>query len=176
MKRRKLVVIALVAITAVAACSAVVDKKSSDVETMHKEVTEKVSATGFPSFVMQDSNGDTVNLQSLKGKKVFVNLWASWCPPCRAEMPSIEKLYASVNKNKVAFVMLSYDKNPNAALKFTRSNKLSLPIFFPTEQPPAIFQTDGIPATFIFNERGELIKQNTGSEDYDTGAYRQLLQ
>lgn len=176
MKRRKLVVIALVAITAVVACSSVIDKKSSDVETMHNEVTEKVSATGFPSFVMQDSNGDTVNLQSLKGKKVFVNLWASWCPPCRAEMPSIQKLYATVNKNKVAFVMLSYDKNPNAALKFTRSNKLSLPIFFPTEQPPAIFKTDGIPATFIFNERGELIKQNTGAEDYDTDAYRQLLQ
>ncbi len=176
MKRRKLVVIALVAITAVVACSSVIDKKSSDVETMHNEAAEKVSATGFPSFVMQDSNGNTVNLQSLKGKKVFVNLWASWCPPCRAEMPSIEKLYASVNKNKVAFVMLSYDKNPNAALKFTRSNKLSLPIFFPTEQPPAIFKTDGIPATFIFNERGELIKQNTGAEDYDTDAYRQLLQ
>ena len=176
MKRRKLVVIVLVAITAVVGCSSVIDKKSSHVETMHNEAIEKISATGFPSFVMQNSNGDTVNLQSLKGKKVFVNLWASWCPPCRAEMPSIEKLYASINKNKVAFVMLSYDKNPNAALKFMRSNKLSLPIFFPTEQPPAIFNTDGIPATFIFNEKGELIKQNTGAEDYDTNAYRQLLQ
>src|SRR5687768_7221789 len=76
-------------------------------------VTEQLGSTGsnyasappvnenkpkLPPFTMQDIDGKTINLQSLKGKKVFVNLWASWCPPCRREMPSIEKLAKAVDK------------------------------------------------------------------------------
>lgn len=71
--------------------------------------------------------------------------------------------------------MLSFDENPEAASKFKQLNHLSLPLYFPAEQPPAIMKTDGIPATFIFNKEGELIKENYGAEDYDTDAYRKLL-
>lgn len=131
--------------------------------------------SALPALNMVDAQGKAVNLQSFKGKKVFVNLWASWCPPCRAEMPSIQKLYNSVDKNKVAFVMLSYDDNPLKSTSFMKRNKLSLPVYFPSEQPPALFQPDGIPATFIFDEQGNIIEQNIGAEDYDTEAYRQLL-
>lgn len=176
MKRRKLIATALITVTIIIACSSAVNKKSATQDLVQNNIEAQPSAAGIPAFAMQDLNGDSINLQSLKGKKVFVNIWASWCPPCRAEMPSIEKLYAAVDRNKVAFVMLSYDENRNAALRFRRSNKLSLPVYFPTEQPPAVFKTDGIPATFIFNERGELIKQNFGAEDYNTDAYRQLLE
>jgi thiol-disulfide isomerase/thioredoxin len=120
-------------------------------------------------------DGSNVNLADLKGKKVFVNLWATWCPPCRAEIPSIEALSSKVDKQKVAFVMLSLDENINLPKQFAKTNKLQLPVFYPAEGLPAMFKTDGIPATFIFNEKGELIKQNMGAEDYDTNEYVQLL-
>jgi thiol-disulfide isomerase/thioredoxin len=130
----------------------------------------------LPSFSLQDVNGNMVNMQSLKGKKLFVNLWASWCPPCKKEMPSIEKLYQSVDSNKVRFVLISFDDHFEQAKKYVSSKRLKLPIYYPTENPPALFNVQGIPVTFIFNEKGELVKQIEGMEDYNNKEYKALLQ
>ena len=173
MIKKNMMIVAFAAASTLMACSSAKEEKPVAAQ---KDSPTATTTADMPAFALQDMAGNAVNLQSMKGKKVFVNLWASWCPPCREEMPSIEKLYASVDKDKVAFVMLSYDDDPEASRKFVKSNSLSLPVYFPAEQPPVIFQTGGIPATFIFNESGELVKQNTGADDYDTDAYRQLLQ
>lgn len=133
------------------------------------------SATALPAFAVQDVNGQTVNLQSFKGRKVFVNLWASWCPPCRREMPSIQKLARSVDSSKVTFVLLSLDDDFNKAKNFAQKQKLDLPIYYPGENLPALFNVQGIPTTFIFNERGELIRRIDGGDDYDTDKYREIL-
>jgi thiol-disulfide isomerase/thioredoxin len=90
-------------------------------------------------------------------------------------MPSIEKLYQSIDKNKVKFVMVSFDDQFDLAKKYVSSRKIDLPIYYPTENPPALFQVQGIPATFIFNEKGELIKRVEGSDNYNTNEYRDLL-
>ncbi|RYZ54706.1 MAG: TlpA family protein disulfide reductase, partial [Chitinophagaceae bacterium] len=113
---------------------------STDSNTAAAPVNESMPT--LPSFTVQDVDGKTINLQSLKGKKVFVNLWASWCPPCRREMPSIEKLAKSVDKNKVAFVLLSLDDNFNKAKAFAKQQQLSLPIYYPTENLPELFNVD----------------------------------
>lgn len=133
------------------------------------------SKPSLPAFTVQDMAGNTMNLQSLRGKKVFVNLWASWCPPCRREMPSIEKLAKAVGKNKVAFVLLSLDDNFDKAKAFMKRQRLSLPIYYPTENLPALFQVRAIPTTFIFDENGSLFQRVDGGDDYDTEAYRRLL-
>ena len=124
---------------------------------------------------MTDANGNIVDMASLKGKKVFVNLWATWCPPCRAEIPSIEALDSKVDKGKTAFVMLSLDESFELAKQFAKKRNMQLPVYYPAEGLPAMFKTDGIPATFIFNEKGELVKQNNGADDYDTEEYMQLM-
>jgi thiol-disulfide isomerase/thioredoxin len=130
----------------------------------------------LPSFTVQDIAGNNINLQSLKGKKVFVNLWASWCPPCRREMPSIEKLSKAVDKDKVAFVMLSLDDNFDKAKAFVKRQQLSLPIYYPAENLPAMFNVQGIPTTFIFDEGGNLLQRTDGGDDYNTEPYRKLFQ
>ncbi len=73
------------------------------------------------------------------------------------------------------FIMLSLDDEFEKAKRYASKNKLNLPVYYPTENLPLLFKTQGIPATFIFNEKGELIRQNMGAEDYDTDAYLQLL-
>lgn len=133
------------------------------------------SAVSIPSFQVQDVKGNTINLQNLKGKKVFVNLWATWCPPCRREMPSIQKLAASVDQNKVAFVMLSLDDDFEKAKSYVMDNNLMLPIFYPAEQLPELFNVQGIPATFIFDENGKMIKRVDGMDNYDSQQYKKLL-
>lgn len=143
--------------------------------TAQTEHSAAATVAALPSFVMKDVHGQTMNLNSLQGKKVFINLWATWCPPCREEMPSIQKLYNSIDKNKVAFVMLSFDEENQSVVAFTQTNKLSLPLYFPAGDLPVVLQTTGIPATFIFDESGKLIRQISGAEDYDTDAYRKML-
>jgi thiol-disulfide isomerase/thioredoxin len=134
------------------------------------------AAVTVPSFSLQDVNGKVINLQSLRGKKLFVNIWASWCPPCKRELPSIEKLYRSVDTSKARFLLVSFDDKFEAAMKYMSSRKINLPIYYPTENPPALFQVQGIPATFIFNENGDLVKRVDGGENYDTKEYKALFQ
>lgn len=129
----------------------------------------------LPSFKMTNEQGQPVTLESLKGKKVVMNIWASWCPPCRAEMPSIQNLYKKTDKEKVAFVLLSVDDQMEDAAAFKKKQNLNMPIFFPGEQLPLLFNVQAIPSTFIFNEKGELIKKMEGMDDYDTQEYVDLL-
>lgn len=147
-------------------------------ESTATEVTEQPKAAktvDLPSFRMTGLDGKEVQLADLKGKKVFVNIWATWCPPCRREMPSIAALYNSVDKNKVAFIMLDVDDNFEKARQYLAKNQLGLPAFYPAENLPPLFNVQGIPATFIFDEDGALIETINGSTDYDTDAFRQML-
>lgn len=155
------------------------DNTTATTETQQQNNVDNNTAAAavyLPSFSIKDVNDNIVNMQSLKGKKVFVNLWASWCPPCKREMPSIEKLYHDVDTTKVKFVLISFDDQFELAKKYVSSKKLKLPIYYPTENPPALFNVQGIPATFIFNEKGELIKQIEGMENFDKEEYRTLFQ
>src|SRR5690349_20904999 len=61
------------------------------------------------NFSVKDLSGNTIDFKNFRGKIVFLNLWATWCGPCRSEMPSIQKLYEGIDKEKVSFVMLSLD-------------------------------------------------------------------
>jgi thiol-disulfide isomerase/thioredoxin len=178
---KKIPVIATLVFTLViASCtnSNTEENKVASTEQQQNTVDSNTAAGSemLPSFSVQDINGKVVDLQSLKGKKLFVNLWASWCPPCKREMPSIEKLYSTVDTNKVKFLLVSFDDNFEKAKKYVSSKKLKLPIYYPVQNPPALFNVDGIPATFIFDESGELIKRIEGSEDYDTPEYKTLFQ
>lgn len=138
-------------------------------------VVSQTADKTLPQFAMLDAAGNAQNLQNFKGKKVLVNLWATWCPPCRAELPSLEKLYNSIDKEKTAFVFVSLDKDFEIAKKYAQSHKLNVPIYYPAGDLPDLFAVDGIPTTFIFDEQGRLLAQREGSEDYNTPRYRKLF-
>lgn len=132
-------------------------------------------ASALPSFRMRNGRGEIVDLAQFKGKKVFVNLWATWCPPCRAEIPSIESLGAKADRNKVEFVMLSLDDNFEKAKTYAANNNMRLPVYYPASDLPQLFVTDGIPMTIIFNENGEILFNEVGSTNYDTRRFQDLL-
>ncbi len=129
----------------------------------------------LPPFPLSDKTGNTVDLADFKGKKVFVNLWASLCGPCRDEMPSIQKLYEKTKGKNVQFVMLAMDDDFSKSVAYFNSSNLTLPAFYPAAGLPALFDVSAIPATFIFNENGELVKSIRGGDNYDTPEYVQLL-
>lgn len=174
----KMVVITVFLIITFTSCGNVNSENDSSEMEQQQSSTDNTAASAIllPSFSVQDINGKIIDLHSLKGKKLFVNLWASWCPPCKREMPSIEKLYRSVDTGKVAFLLVSLDDRFEKAKKYVASKKLKLPIYYPAQNLPELFNVQGIPATFIFNEKAELIKRVDGSDDYDTDLYRTLFQ
>ncbi|HEX6915699.1 MAG TPA: TlpA disulfide reductase family protein [Chitinophagaceae bacterium] len=149
---------------------------SSDSSAAVQPAAPTTGNSSLPSFVVVDAEGKQIQLQSLKGKKIFLNIWATWCGPCRREMPSINNLYKSVDTSKVAFVMLSVDDKFEKAKQYVQREKFSLPVYYPGENLPALFNVEGIPATFIFDGNGRLLKQIIGSENYDTDEFRKLLQ
>lgn len=183
MTKRSLLAVLLIA-GMFAACNGsntqetVTDSTAATTTTAPADAWAKPQNSGpeLPNMQLEDAAGNSVSLQSFKGKKVFVNLWASWCPPCKAEMPSIEKLYKSVDPNKAAFVLLALDDKFETSKNWVKGAGLDLPVYFAQGELPQIFQVEGIPATFFFDENGQLIQQIVGGRDYDTDEFRAMLQ
>ena len=123
------------------------EPENNDVTIKEQPIQPKM----LPSFAMIDAQGNTVQLESFKGRKVFVNLWATWCPPCRAEMPSIEELYSKTDKEKAVFIMLSLDDNFDKAKNYAVKQNMQAPIYYPAQNLPELLNTESIPATYIFN-------------------------
>jgi thiol-disulfide isomerase/thioredoxin len=159
--------------TGLFSCSSLVEENKA---TTSKETIEPVNdARKLPAFRMTSASGEAVDLSSFKGKRVFVNLWATWCGPCRREIPSIEALAAKVNSEQAIFVMLSLDENFEVAKEFAEKEEMKVPVYYPAEKLPDLFDVDGIPATFIFDEDGNLVKENMGADNYDTPEYLRML-
>jgi thiol-disulfide isomerase/thioredoxin len=137
--------------------------------------TDAHAAKRLPTFKMINHAGDTVDLADFAGKKVFLNLWATWCPPCRREMPSIQSLYNSVDTSKVAFVMVALDDAFDKSKSWAAAQKYNLPLYYPAPYLPEMLNVPSIPTTFIFNESGQLMDKIEGSVDYNTDKFRQLL-
>lgn len=111
-----------------------------------------------------NSDNQPVAFENLKGKVVFVNNWASWCPPCIAEMPSIQELKSKLKDVDVEFVMVSFDEDREKALRFMTKRNFDFNVYFPGQEYP--FMTSSIPATFIIDKKGNTVAKNIGMADY----------
>jgi thiol-disulfide isomerase/thioredoxin len=121
-------------------------------------------------------DGRPANLRQFEGKVVLVNLWASWCPPCLAEMPGLQALYQKTDTAKVAFVLISLDANPNKARALLKRKGYTLPVYFPAAPLPAPFDSPSIPSTIILTPSGRLADRHDGMADYDTPEFRVALE
>lgn len=127
-------------------------------------------------WVMQILSADKPDVNELgdfKGKPVFLNFWGTWCPPCIAEMPSIQDLYDEY-KDKVAFVLISRESSA-VVQSFMEKNQYTLPAFSLKSSIPAIFETSTIPATFLISPSGRLVVQKNGAAKWDSGKMKNLL-
>src|SRR5687768_2951359 len=145
------------------------------------DILDSENVSAFPAgedFLLQDLKGNTVKFSSLKNKVVFLNIWATWCPPCVAEMPGIQSLYDKVKGNKnIAFVMLSVDQNGMEKVKkFVAKKGYTFPVYLPANNVPAAFQTQSIPTTFILSKDGKIAAKHNGMADYDSPKVKEFLE
>ena len=129
----------------------------------------------MPEMKLVSASGNKVNLSSFKGKKVFVNLWATWCGPCVSEMPSIQQLYSNTNKKTAEFVLVAFDDDFETAKAWVKRKGFTMPVYAVQDDLPELFNVEGIPSTFIFNEEGKLVFSAVGSEDYSKPKFVKML-
>lgn len=116
-----------------------------------------------------DENGKTVTLSSLKGKVVFINFWATWCPPCREEMPTINTLRQKFKDNdQIVFLMVDVDGKMKKSKAFMEKNKYDLPVYAPKSSIPPDFLGNAVPTTIILDKNGKIAGRVEGSMDYSS--------
>ncbi len=113
------------------------------------------------------------NLKDKKGKVIILNYWATWCPPCRGEMPSLQRLYDDY-KNKVEFVFITSDEKEKVA-KFYNEYNYNLPTYQLTSNPASEINTRTLPTTFIIDKNGKLALKEIGASNWNSSSVRALL-
>lgn len=117
-----------------------------------------------------------VNLNESKGKIIFLNFWASWCPPCRAEMPTIQKIYNEMkNRKDIAFILISVDNDNSKAKKFIKDEGFTFPVFYLNSELPNVYNTGTIPSTFVISKEGKIVAKRIGMADYDSRKFYNFL-
>jgi thiol-disulfide isomerase/thioredoxin len=118
-------------------------------------------------LIFEDIHGKTISLSSLRGKVVFVNFWATWCPPCIAELPSINELRQQFNDNdQIVFLMVDADNNFSKSLPFIRSHHYNLPLNEAISTVPQNTYSGSLPTTVIFDKQGRMVFHHEGASDY----------
>ena len=167
----------LVLSTAILAGCSNVDGKHNNKERKTTTVTEKTDIRTDNGITFQDGNGKIVALNDLKGKVVFINFWATWCPPCIEEMPSINELKTKFAGNEdIVFLMVDVDGKYKKAQTFMNKRKFNLPVYVPHSEIPKEFLGGAIPTTVILDKKGAIAIRLEGGRDYSAPEMRRGLQ
>ncbi|SEM17060.1 Peroxiredoxin [Mesobacillus persicus] len=119
-----------------------------------------------PEFSLRTLEGNEVKLSDYKGKKVIINFWATWCPPCKAEMPAMQKLYERVNGQ---FDLLAINIDPkNDVAGFVNDNRITFPVLLDESgKINESYSILSVPTTFLVDEKGIIVKKHIGAMTLD---------
>jgi len=151
-------------------------KKAPEQSTKRKESVIARKNVGIeignvaPDFTLPTIDGQVVSLSSLSGKKVILNFWATWCPPCRKEMPDIEAFYSKHAKDKHVVVLginlTSAEMSVNDVKRFIKEYKLTFPVLLAkTEETAVLYQAVTIPTSYIIDSSGVIRSKKIGPMD-----------
>ena len=129
-------------------------------------------------FTLKDLEGNRIPFEKFKGKVVFLNMWATWCGPCRAEMPGIQNLYEKVDREKIIFVMLSIDRESDLkkVSDYMLAKQFTFQAYVPSGQLPSLLRVPSIPTTFVISKEGQVVRKEVGTMNYDTPKFQKFLE
>ena len=119
------------------------------------------------NLLLEDLEGNAQTLSDWKGKPIFLNFWATWCPPCIAEMPDINKLYQLVNKED-HFAIISVDEDREKAKQFAKRKDFDFPIYFIKSRLPQVYESTTIPTTYVIDTQGQIVISQLGMAKYSS--------
>ena len=130
-----------------------------------------------PAMVVQSVDGKTVDLQQQKGKVVFINFWATWCPPCLAELPAVNDFYKKIKGNpNIVFLSVDVDNRLNISSAFLKNREYDFPVYGGNlDGLPAQFYSGTIPTTLVIDKRGLVVFNHTGKADYSDDDFEKFV-
>ena len=134
-----------------------------------------------PTLSLKGADGRPLRLEDLKGKVVFLNFWATWCGPCREEMPAMQRLYLEYRQHGLAVVAVNFQESKDKVLRFLEELQISFPAALDPDGTAAhIFAVRGLPVSFLLSRDGRILWRAIGSRDWDSpdarAYFKQVLQ
>jgi thiol-disulfide isomerase/thioredoxin len=126
-------------------------------------------------FSISDINGIEYNSKDLIGKTVILHFWASWCPPCKEELPVYNQFYNEHKDKNIEFITVSVDNTERALMNFLEGKKIDFNIFHDKKGLARKFLVRAIPTTYIINEEGIIVKKKLGSVPWHRYSYEQII-
>lgn len=123
-----------------------------------------------PDFTLKDLDGKNLTLSSLRGKFVFLNFWATWCPPCRAEMPSMQVLHEKYKNENFVILAVNLREDKKTVEKFLKKNKYTFPVVMDVngDVGGSMYGVSGIPTTYFIGADGYVLGRLVGTREWDT--------
>ncbi len=141
------------------------------------ETEKQVLSADLSAIKFKDAKGNVVSLADLKGKVVFINFWATWCPPCLAEMPSVNKLHQQFGNDKeVFFLMVDADSNFEKAQAYMDKKKYKMPVYIAASAIPDVLFKGSLPTTVVLDKEGRLSYSEAGAANYGSPKFIDFIQ
>lgn len=129
-----------------------------------------------PDFVLKSQSGDNLRLSELRGQVVMINFWASWCGPCRQEMPLLDKLHQRYKKLGFTLLGVNVEQDTSAAQAFLKDTPVSFPILYDRENSVSrLYKVVGMPSTVVVDRDGKLRFRHTGYVPGDEVEYSKMI-
>lgn len=136
----------------------------------------KTEVTDLSGIKFKDASGNIVDLGALKGKVIFLNFWATWCPPCLAEMPSVNKLYEQFKDDKdVVFIMVDADSDLVKSQKYMDRKAYKLTVYQVASNIPEVIFKGSLPTTVVFDKQGRLSYSEVGAANYASDKFIEFI-
>ena len=129
------------------------------------ELDKKIVA---PDFTLKDVDGKSHKLSDYRGKVVMINFWATWCPPCRFELPSMQRAYEKLKKAGVEFLAINLGEDADTIFTFTADYPVTFPLLMDLDSSVSnMYPVIGLPTTYFVSPKGRLIYRAIGSREWD---------
>lgn len=129
-----------------------------------------------PGFSLEDMNGNKHDLKDYRGRVVVVNFWATWCPPCREEMPSMEKAWEKLQKNNIAMLAINVGEDADTIFTFTADYPVTFPLLMDRDSSVIkAWPVRGLPTTFVIDKQGRIVYRVIGGRDWNSPEMVQML-
>ena len=133
-----------------------------------KQAPPAMEGKRAPDFTLPALGGGNISLADYRGKVVFLNIWATWCPPCRKEMPSMQKMYEHFKGKDFEMLTISIDENQSLVAPFMKELGLTFPVVFdPAQKVASQYKITGVPETYIIDKTGVVTHHLLGPGEWD---------
>ncbi len=145
---------------------------------LNHQLTQLATPVAAPDFILKDMDDESHSLSSYRGKVVMVNFWATWCPPCRRELPSMEALYQTFKDDAFTVLAINQWESPDHVFAYMGQLDVepSFPILFDRDSAVSqLYGVKGLPTTVLIDRRGRVVYRAVGGRDFNHPEVRAII-